>query len=53
MLNNDPEYRRRVRQKTEEDKRRTERERYETTEDARVEKVIGAVERLVNRRAKR
>jgi hypothetical protein len=43
----EPEYRRRVRDKTAEDQKAAEREWQEAAQDARIEKIIGSVERLV------
>jgi hypothetical protein len=47
VLHREPEYRRRLRQKAEEDKRGADRERDEATQDARIEKIIGSVEHIV------
>src|SRR5579871_1156564 len=46
MLNGEPEYRRRVRQKAEEDERQARHERKEATQDRRVEKAVAALEAL-------
>ena len=47
MLHREPEYRRRIREKTEQNQSATYRERQESAQDARIEKIIGSVERLV------